>query len=1414
MNDTTSSPSRLLKITAVTARWLLGLLVAAWLVFALSVAVLHGWIVPRIDQYRGLLEAQAGRALGVPVAIGAVAARSDGLFPTLELRDVVLRDAQQREALRLERVVASVSPRSLWRLGFEQLYLERPQLEMRLDPQGRLHVAGLDVSGGTTSDGRATEWLLSQREFAVRGGTVRWIDERRGAPPLLLADVDFVARHAGRRHALRLDATPPPGWGERFSLRGLLRQPLLAVHGGRWQTWSGVLYAELPAIDVSRLGQYVTLDARIREGRGALRVWVDMAEGSPAGGAADLALASVDASLAPDLEPLALRAVRGRVALRRTDRLLEVSTTGLQFDQADGRPWPGGDLWFKRTSALGRTPERGELRAARLDLAALAQIAGRLPLGPAARDALAAWAPRGLVERIDASWQGPAEAPSAYRARGRVSGLQLASQPAVEETAAAPAPAPAGPPATASRRGAPAQNPAPASSAGRPGVRGATVDFDASQDGGTATLGIAQGALDLPGVFEEPVIPVDRLAGELQWRIDGPRWQVRLRNLRFANADAEGSAQIDWRTGEAGGADGRGRFPGLLDLQGQLTRADGTRVFRYLPLHVPKHVRDYVRDGVTRGTASVVDFRVRGDLHDMPFMDPRQGEFRIAAKVANVTFDYVPHAAAAAGSAAAAPRWPALERLSGELVFERAGMQVLDARGRVAGASDIEVGPAQARIADMSHHAALLQVEAQARGPLDQLLRVAAPLAGPASGLAARARASGSADYRLKLDLPLGALEQARVQASVALGGNELQVVPEAPAFTQAHGTLHFTETGFALDGVQARLAGGEVRVEGKGRYGGGPASSSAAAAGGLDFSARGSFTAEGLRAARELAWLTPFARKASGGASYVASLSLQGGTPEFTFSSSLQGLALQLPEPLAKAAADSLPLRIEKKTVQRAARADAAGPAALQDRIALELGAVASASYVRDISTDAARVLRGSIAVGLPPDESAAAPERGVRANLNLGRLDVDAWQALFGEVAGAAPGAAPAAPAGTRRDAATVAEGARGYLPDAVALRAQELSLAGRKLRNVVLGGSREGSLWRANIDAGELDGYVEYREAGGGGDGRLYARLAHLRIEPGTAGEVESVLDAQPEALPALDIVVEDFELLGKRLGRAEVEAVNRGGPAREWRLNRLAFRTPEAAFEARGSWATPAAAPRGGPAAPRGGVARHTAMDFRLDIADAGALLARLGMPGVVRGGHGRLAGTLDWRGSPFSLDQPSLGGQLNIEVEQGQFLKADPGLAKLLGVLSLQALPRRLTLDFRDVFSQGFAFDFIRGDAAIAAGVARTNNLQMKGVNAAVLMDGSADLAHETQDLHVVIVPQIDAGTAALVATAINPAIGVATFLAQMVLRQPLVAVATQQFRVDGTWSDPRITRLPRRAAPASADSTSRKEVTQ
>ena len=84
------------------------------------------------------------------------------------------------------------------------------------------------------------------------------------------------------------------------------------------------------------------------------------------------------------------------------------------------------------------------------------------------------------------------------------------------------------------------------------------------------------------------------------------------------------------------------------------------------------------------------------------------------------------------------------------------------------------------------------------------------------------------------------------------------------------------------------------------------------------------------------------------------------------------------------------------------------------------------------------------------------------------------------------------------------------------------------------------------------------------------------------------------------------------------------------------------------------------------------------------------------------------------------------------------------------------------------------------------------------------MEGSANIVKETQNLHVVVVPEINAMTASLVATAINPVIGLGSFLAQMFLRGPLMQAATQEFTIDGTWADPRVERIQRGSKDAAA----------
>ena len=1379
MTETPLHPPRLLKLFAGFARWALWLLLALWLMFSIAWGVLHGFIVPRIGDFRWQVQTQAEKALGVPVRIGGLSAQTEGLIPSITLTDVALLDAQGREALKLPEVVVAVSPRSILRLGFEQLYVRGAHLDVRRESDGRIFIAGLAFGNSSGDNGDAADWLFSQREVAILNGSIRWTDEQRGAEPLELSDVNAVLRNSSWKHRMRIDATPPAGWGERFSLRGVFREPLWSVHSGNWQAWSGQLYAELPNGDVSRLNQYADLGAlKVTEGHGAVRAWADVQRGQLVGGVADVGLSQVRATLGPKLEPLALRSVTGRFGALQLADGFEVTTKDLAFVADDGLSSPGADLYFRyngggasaraatAATAAQAAQEQGELRANRLDLAVIAQIAGRLPLDEKAREVLAHIAPRGLAQDVQASWQGPLSQPRQYQAVGAISDLSLGPVKHSKETAG---------------------------SSAMPGLQGARVKFSLTQAGGSASLNMDSGAVVLPGVFEDPVIPVHRLGANVSWQIDGENIIVSSNNLRFGNDDAEVDAKLNWRTADAHKSSAGSRFPGVLDLSGTLTKGNGTRVHRYLPLGIPADSRHYVRDAITAGAIQQAQFRVKGDLHDFPFIKPGSGEFRIAGRVKDVNYTYVPTTLQAAGELP----WPALTGLAGELIFDRASMVINNASGALAGPRKVSVRNVNAEIPDLDH--AVVGVDADAHGPLADMLALvrASHITQLTDHALDQASATGNAELKLQLSLPISHIDQSKVQGSVKLLGNDVQFTPDVPMVRQALGSVQFSEGGFSLVGIQGKSLGGDVRLEGGMRVPAAAVTASSAPGAGssagsspvnskpvVQVRAQGIATADGLRSEPTLGMLAPLLQHASGSSAYTVQVGVRKGVAELLVTSPLQGMAVDLPAPLGKPAQSSVPLKVETRVLDQTGAATSAD-APLQELLTVEAGEVGSVNLVRELGSKgaASRVLRGTIGVGLPAGQSLRMPSSGVEAELVLGDVDVAVWEALLKQ----------------HRTAVDAQAGAdtswQAYLPTRGSLRAQSIAWKGRSLHKVNAAVTRQKDIWLVNLDAQELSGNLEYRpeSASVPAPGLIYGRFARLKLPKTSEDNVNELLADEPNDLPALDIVVQEFELHGRHLGRFEVMARNTTSSdgRREWRLSKLNLALPEATFTSSGNWAMLGSA--GAPSKER-----RTVMNFELDVRDSGALLARFGMADVVRRGKGNMQGQVAWLGSPLSPEYSSMTGQIHVDMAAGQFLKADPGLAKLLSVLSLQSIPRRLTLDFRDVFSEGFAFDFVRGDVRIDRGVATTNNLQMKGLNAAVLMEGRADIERETQDLHVVVVPEINAMTASLVATAINPVIGLGSFLAQVFLRGPLIQAATQEFRIDGTWSDPRVERLARK----------------
>jgi uncharacterized protein YhdP len=307
---------------------------------------------------------------------------------------------------------------------------------------------------------------------------------------------------------------------------------------------------------------------------------------------------------------------------------------------------------------------------------------------------------------------------------------------------------------------------------------------------------------------------------------------------------------------------------------------------------------------------------------------------------------------------------------------------------------------------------------------------------------------------------------------------------------------------------------------------------------------AEGAFTAEGLRKTYPAPALQQLLGRISGGSRYTAQINIKNKRPELVVDSALQGVALDFPAPLKKAAGDAMPLRFELSA------APAAGPGELRDELRLALGRAIEARYSRRKTDDRHaewEVVQGGIGVDAPAPQ----PGSGLMLNLAVDRLDADAWRSIAASMAGgkaAAPGAA----------AGEADKSMRQYVdPDTLAVRASELLIMGKKLDDVVVGASHDGDVWQANVQSAQASGHVAWNESRSGrGLGKVTARLASLTIPESSASGMSDLMEEKSPVtqIPALDIIAEQFELGGKKLGRLELTANNvRSEAVREWRIS---------------------------------------------------------------------------------------------------------------------------------------------------------------------------------------------------------------------------------------------------------------------
>ena len=790
----------------------------------------------------------------------------------------------------------------------------------------------------------------------------------------------------------------------------------------------------------------------------------------------------------------------------------------------------------------------------------------------------------------------------------------------------------------------------------------------------------------------------------------------------------------------SGGASGTYRTlpsgPGEIELVAHATRGDARQIYRYLPKAIDESTRRWLSTALVTGTAVDARLKIAGNLAEFPFTHGKGGKLAFTTKARGVTLAHN-------------EGWPAIEGIDADVRVDGARLTIEAAHGRVYG---VDIGKTRVDIDDMGLRPAMLRIDGEAAGPISDFMRYLSqsPLASKVGALMGGAETVGDGRLALKIGLPLGQPAEVKVVGDFAFAESQLHI-PNVPLLTKLAGRVTFTE-----QDVRARDVAAEVL--------GGPAKLSVTTIGGQT-RVTGTGNLDLVPLQREYA--NPYLSRVSGNLDWALNVNvLATGALAWVFESSLKGAAIDLPPPIGKAASEEIALRIEGR--------DEASPPGT-DFILASYGHIAQfAAHRSQLPAGGARVDRGFLTLGHATEgtEASRAERPGLWIRGDVPALNVDDWIALRPQ--------GPANESG-RPSSALPFAGAdldvRQF--DAMGARFDDLKL---RMRETPQG-------WTLDLDGPQIAGTATWSSPGPSApNGRVMARLSRIAVpgrgSPATwqsAEAKEASADSQEaNHWPEIDVAADALISKERNLGKLEFVAKPQGA---DWKVDKLVLANDSGRLEANGAWRT-------------AGRTQQTKLDVVLDAPDSGGFLARYGYAEAVKGAPTRIEGQLGWAGAPHEFDYGSLNGTLRIHVGPGRFTKLEPGPSKLLGVLSLQALPRRVTLDYSDVFSEGFAFDEITGSVRIASGVMSTSDLKLVGPAAKVDISGETDLAKETQHLVVRVQPAlssiVSSGAALLFLT--NPLsaaiVGAGSLFAQTILQDPVEKMFRNDYTITGGWADP------------------------
>jgi uncharacterized protein YhdP len=1303
---------------------------AVSLVMLALVAGIVSQLLPLAERHPDRIAEWLSARAGRPVGFDKVETAWTRRGPLLRLDGLRVGKGKDAVAIGAAEILVSQYAGLLPGRSFTELRVRNLALTLERSDDGRWQVRGLPGQAQGGDPLGALEGL----------GELQVIDARLGiaAPSLkidtTIPEVDVRLQVSGNRVRSGLRARIRPG-----------ASPVDVVLDFDRDTGNGRLYAAAKDADLSAWSPLLRVaGVTIAAGRGRAELWATLRKGKVIAISVDGDLKGVRLRGAPfqDGRPVATVSASAPVATVSTSASPTVATAGATAPTAE----------FARLQAVAHW--HADAEGWRLDASSM-QVHAEAGSRPQVLDGLVLAGGRryGLrAERIDAGplfsvialsdrldpamrrWLASAK-PGAVLEGVRVGGLRggaMKAQATVRDLQF-------GPVGTA------------------PGIRGLSGDLRGDFDGLAFSFDPkATMRFDWPRGFGTPHA-VGLRGDAVAWR-EGDGWRVETPALR-----------ID---GEGYGADVRGGlwFEGdgtrpRIDIAAGLDDAAAPTAKRFWTRHtMSQALIDWLDTALIAGQVRNGRAVISGDLDDWPFKPvagaPPKGVFDARATLQDMRVKFNPD-------------WPATADMDAEIAFVANGFSV----GGKAVLAQVGIGRFDAGIADFSQGA--LKIDARADADAAKLLDLLrqSPLRRDHGGILATLGASGPAAVDFGLDFPLhhGPTQRPQIDGTIDLRGVRLSESEWKLAFAGISGRARYDQDGFSANGLRAQYD----RQEGRLSLRAGPGHVRDARQG-FEAELEASMTTDDLLdRSSDLAWLKPYVRgrsrwtagiaipsagaqsapKAAAStraaptraASTAVSTSKAVAAAQITrlqLRSDLIGTAFDLPAPMDKVAATALPTTIDLQ-------------------LPLGKGEIAIAFGQRFALRAKQTQGQTGIRAAFGTDRIAEAPPpSGLILGGRATTLDAIGWVAL------------------TRGD------GGGRMAVRRVDASAERLLLLGGVFPDTKLqimpanAGLASGGLG-VQLDGPALAGALLVPDSGGGTIAgrlqRLHWRSAGSPVSAPTgsssAGNGNGNGEFDPAKIPALNLRIDDLRIadaaLGESLFRSRATATG-------MEILQLQTRAPKRRVDLSGDWSGR-------------GVAARTRLSAILASDDFGALLNDLGVGGRLDGGKGEARFDAAWAGSPMAFQMSTLDGTLQLDVKDGRLVEVEPGgTGRVLGLLSIAQLPRRLTLDFRDFFSKGFAFNKLAGTVRFGGGSARSDDLAIDGPAARINIRGAANLRAQTFDQTIEVLPKAGNLLTAVGAIAGGPVGAAVGAVANAVLQKPLGQAAAKNYRVTGPWKDPKV----------------------